>query len=554
MKKHWLLAGTLAAASLMMASATFAEGTDGFTSVMGIYNRVGIKSQLYDPSKNGYSQDKYPLILFLHGEDAAGTDNEAQLTEDVGASFWADKVRQDVYPSYVLAPQCKDDDWTDDTEQLKQLLEDVIRSNKVDTDRIYLVGLSSGATEVWKLLLDYPDEFAGAIPVCGKVPEEYYNQEGAFDALVNMPIWIFHAADDDVVPEAEAQKAVQAIKDAGGQAVIYDKFTPGSTAPAHAVWEPAFLGAGTGYNWLMQQSREKTDNNTISPIYTYSSEKITDELTRVNDYWLGNIWVIDDGTEALIIDTGMGGFGADGQKDDVQTESKDNIYSLYGYIRNNVLKDPEEYITLALTHNHGDHILGIPSLYNSGKLQKIYLNEKDVDGLKSALQGFGIDPGDLIETVSDGDTITAGRTSLDVIDTPAHTDGSICLAWDDQKSVFTGDAIGSGYLWLGWTYADRIIPSAKHLIEEMDKRGIDTIYSGHYENYETFHKDYAENILSCAEGIVNETLPYHIYTRRVGAVATVDNASIYFDLDMIHSPEENTAEAVTEETTENTAP
>lgn len=67
MKKHWLLAGTLAAASLMMASATFAEGTDGFTSVMGIYNRVGIKSQLYDPSKNGYSQDKYPLILFLHG-------------------------------------------------------------------------------------------------------------------------------------------------------------------------------------------------------------------------------------------------------------------------------------------------------------------------------------------------------------------------------------------------------------------------------------------------------------------------------------------------------
>lgn len=523
MKKEMKLA-LLAGVAMVLASGTVVwageTDTSEFDYGKATVNDASIQYRLYDPAENGYSEESYPLVLFLHGEDATGTDNESQLTADVGASFWADKVRQDANPSYVLAPQNTEDDWTskETTALVEQALDDVIASGNVDTNRIYVVGLSSGATEAWKLLLEYPDVFAAAIPCAGEVPAEYYDIDGAFDALKNTPVWAFHASDDDVVPEEGTSKAIQALKDAGNNATQYEVFTAGSVSPAHEVWVPAFLGAGTSYNWLFQQSLEKNGNGTIDPSMAFTSQKFSDVLTRVNDYYLGNIWVIDAGDKAIVIDTGMGGFGK---------------ADLYAYIRDNVLSNPDAEINILLTHSHGDHILGIPSIAASGKLNKVYVGEKDIENLKSTLEGFDCDITEKIVSIKEGDEITVGDQTFTVLDTPAHTEGSLCFIWND--AVFSGDSIGSGCLWM-FTYVDEIIPSAQHLIEEMEAAGIDTIYSGHYENYQTLTLDYAKDILSCAQGICDGTIPYHIYTRRAGAVATVNSGSIFFDLGKINTP------------------
>jgi glyoxylase-like metal-dependent hydrolase (beta-lactamase superfamily II)/poly(3-hydroxybutyrate) depolymerase len=526
MKKTMKLALAVSTA-MVLASGTYVFAEEADTSVFdygeATVGEDSIQYRLYDPSENGYTEDSYPLVLFLHGEDATGDDNEAQLTEDVGASFWADSIRQNANPSYVLAPQNTEDDWTSEetTALVKQALDDVIANGNVDENRIYVVGLSSGATESWKLLLEYPEVFAAAIPCAGEVPEEYYEQDDAFAALANTPIWIFHASDDDVVPEAETEKAIQALKDAGNNAIQYDEFSPGSVTPAHEVWTPAFIGAGTSYNWLFEQSLERTENGTIDPSMTFSSEKFSDVLTRVNDYYLGNIWVIDGGDQAAVIDTGMGGFG---QAD------------LYEYIRDNVLSNKDATIDVFITHQHGDHTLGLPSIIASGKLGNIYIGAQDVEGVESTMSSFGYDISEYVQAVAEGDVITVGDQSFEILDTPAHTVGSLCIFWDD--AVFTGDSIGSGYLWM-FSYVDEVIPSAQHLVDEMEARGINKIYTGHFENYETFTVDYAKDILACAQGICDGTIPYGIYTRRVGAVATVNSGSIYFDLDMINTPEEN---------------
>lgn len=525
MKKSMKLA-LFAGAAMVLASGTTALAEETDTSVFGYgeatVDDASMQYRLYDPADNGYEAESYPLVLYLHGENGTGDDNEAQLTADLGASFLADQVRQDAYPSYVLAPQNTEDDWTSEetTALVKQALDDVIANENVDENRIYIVGISSGATETWKLLLEYPDVFAAAIPCAGQVPAEYYDVNGAFDALKNTPVWAFHASDDDVVPEEETAKAIQALKDAGNNATQYEVFTAGSVTPAHDVWVPAFVNTATAYNWMFQQSLEKTENGTIDPSMTFTSQKFSDVLTRVNDYYLGNIWVIDAGDEAVVIDTAMGGYG---QAD------------LYAYLRDNVLSNPDAEITILLTHNHGDHIMGIPSIAASGKLDKIYIGENDIEGLKSSMEGFDCDITDKIVSVKDGDQITVGDQTFDVIDTPAHTAGSLCFFWNDV--VFTGDSIGSGYLWL-FSYVDEILPSVQHLIDEMESRGVETIYSGHYENYETFTIDYAKDIQACAQGICDGSIPYHIYTRRVGAVATVNSGNIFFDLDMINTPAE----------------
>lgn len=505
-----LMAGALSVHAAAMASFGSGEIQEG-SKVMPY--------RLYDPTENGYTLDEYPLVLFLHGEDAMGDDNNRQLTADVGASFWADKVRQDHNPAYVLAPQISDADWTDDTVLVKALLDDIVSQNPIDTSRIYIVGLSSGSTGAWKMLLDYPEIFAGAIPVAGGAPEEYFGTD-AFEALAYMPTWPFHAADDDVVSVQATRDTVAALKAAGNDACQYEEFSPGSVVPAHEVWTPAFIDVGTAYNWLMMQDRERTADNTTSAIMTFAHEKMGENLYRVNDYYLGNIWVIDAGNQVVLIDTGMGGFG---QAD------------LYAYIRDNVIADPEAEFNIIVTHNHGDHTMGIPSVANSGKLNKVYVNENDAKGVVNTVSRSGASIEDNLVYVKEGDVVTVNDAEFYIVDAPAHTPGSICVFYDD--AVFTGDSIGSGYLWM-FSYVDEIIPSAQHLVDVMEERNINKVYTGHFENYETFDIEYVKNIVACGQGIVDQTIPYGIYTRRLGAVAHYGNASIYFNLYQVNTPEE----------------
>ncbi|MFA7463725.1 MAG: MBL fold metallo-hydrolase [Syntrophales bacterium] len=98
------------------------------------------------------------------------------------------------------------------------------------------------------------------------------------------------------------------------------------------------------------------------------------------------------------------------------------------------------------THGHVDHISG-----NADVKQKtgagIVVHEKDADMLTSTpgmiLKMFGAKaspPADL--TVKDGDSISAGGISLQVLHTPGHTPGGMCLYTPGY--VFTGDTLFVG--------------------------------------------------------------------------------------------------------------
>ena len=436
----------------------------------------------------------------------------------------------DENPAYVLAPQINTDDWTTDenTALVKKALDDVMKNPKVDTDRIYVQGMSMGGTGTWKMLLEYPDIFAGGMPICGKVPENYYAgisetdpAENPFTALANMPIWAFHTADDQTISADETARAVDALKAAGSKCVKYEEFSAGSTVPdAHAVWKRVYE-IGTPYNWLMMQSRARTENNTKDPSMLFSKKVISDTITRVCDYELGQVFVVEDKNEVLIIDSAMGGFGA---------------ADLYAYIRDEVLVNKDAEFDVVLTHNHVDHILGLPSLANSGKLKKIYVHEKDREGLMSWLQRFNVDESYLAD-IKEGDTLSVGGKHLEVVETPAHTKGSICLFYDNY--LFTGDAIGSGDLWLLGEYAVKdCIPGIQHLVDEIEKRGKNfELLTGHAENKYTYSNQYAKDILACVKGIVDGSIDFTIYTRRVGDYATYGSGNTFFQKSQINTLE-----------------
>src|SRR5581483_5344398 len=79
---------------------------DGF--VPAVYKKHGssMPYRLFIP-KDYKPDQKYPLVIWLHGAGSAGTDNLGQISLDnrIGTHFWTRPENQQKHPAFVLAPQ-----------------------------------------------------------------------------------------------------------------------------------------------------------------------------------------------------------------------------------------------------------------------------------------------------------------------------------------------------------------------------------------------------------------------------------------------------------------
>ncbi|MDZ5016705.1 prolyl oligopeptidase family serine peptidase, partial [Clostridium perfringens] len=164
---------------------------DDFKSSTHKVEGVGsLNYRMFSPDvKDG---QKYPLVLFLHGAGERGSNNDLQLLGNKGAVAWASPENQAKNPSFVVAPQKlptgypTEDNWTtgETYEVLMDLVKELVKDLPVDTDRIYVTGMSMGGNGTWTLIQRNPELFAAAIPVCGWLdnPED-------IQGIKEMPIW-----------------------------------------------------------------------------------------------------------------------------------------------------------------------------------------------------------------------------------------------------------------------------------------------------------------------------------------------------------------------------
>ena len=127
---------------------------------------------------------KYPLVVFLHGSGERGSDNEAQLKW--GVQNFATDQGMKLHPAFVIAPQCPEnmhwDNFSDrrskagmmlqpapskTMELVVELIRQCIKKFPIDTNRIYITGLSMGGFGTFDAIERYPHLFAAAVPVCG---------------------------------------------------------------------------------------------------------------------------------------------------------------------------------------------------------------------------------------------------------------------------------------------------------------------------------------------------------------------------------------------------
>lgn len=211
-----------------------------------------------------------PLVVFLHGAGERGEDNMSQLRWLPELMARDDRRKQ--FPCFLLAVQCpKDEQWVDvpwgDSKPratpriasramraVQRALASVMENPIVDRARIYVTGLSMGGYGTWDLVARDGHLFAGAVPVCGG-GDPFVVRE-----ILGLPVEIWHAANDPVVPVARARMMVEQYRLLGVTARYFEESHAG-----HAVWQQAYAD-GCAIDWLFAQDQRQQRRGAWSEI------------------------------------------------------------------------------------------------------------------------------------------------------------------------------------------------------------------------------------------------------------------------------------------------
>jgi predicted peptidase len=218
-----------------------------------------LKYQLLTPLKMD-KKKTYPLVIWLHGAGERGNDGYTQ-TFHMKKLFTDENL--ETYPCYVFVPQCPlknkwvEVDWAglshkfnpENSKYLGAVMEvskEMILKYPIDTNRMYIMGVSMGGYGTWDAISRYPDAFAAAVPICG----------GADTAMANVcsntPLRVYHGALDKLVKPIRSQSMVKRLKAIPSSDVTYIEYKTVS----HNAWDSAFVDKEL-LPWMFSKSKAK---------------------------------------------------------------------------------------------------------------------------------------------------------------------------------------------------------------------------------------------------------------------------------------------------------
>lgn len=180
-----------------------------------------------------------------------------------------------------------------------------------------------------------------------------------------------------------------------------------------------------------------------------------------------NIYVVR-GENTTIVDTGTG------------LHNKEVIKDI------KKLVDPASIKQIVITHEHFDHCGGVKKIFEvtDGKT-KIMAHRDASDKIERGESAFakmlgGIMPKMPVDIkLKDGDTIMVGDETFEVLHTPGHTPGSMCLYSETSKSLISGDTVFSHGSFGRYDFPGGDAELLRQSIERLAKLDVINLYPGH---------------------------------------------------------------------------
>ncbi len=229
-------------------------------TIKGFYESLPI-----DYSQN--SSKKYPLIIFLHGVGEFGNGSAAQLPKVKNNSGLAKLIDRGGFPTkftvggkdysfIVIAPQLSGN--TNYAQSVNDLIDYAIKHYRVDQNRIYLTGLSSGGGMTYDFIATPKDaaRIAAALPICAAFSSTQAKADNI--SAAKMPVWMTVNNRDAASYPANTKDAISKLK-----AKYSTSTTPWITIfdkSGHDAWtktyDPTFKQNGYNvYEWMLLHAK-----------------------------------------------------------------------------------------------------------------------------------------------------------------------------------------------------------------------------------------------------------------------------------------------------------
>lgn len=196
----------------------------------------------------GYDEDPerlWPAVIYLHGSGGGVPSDKPPFAERVAASRERDLLGWaggNPVPFALYALQ-SNGGW--EPPAVIDALERILTEDRIDPDRVIIMGFSMGGMGTWNVATEHAERFAAAVPIACRDgrPDQMHR-------LGQLPVWIFNGDSDRTTTLDAAQRGEAALKAAGGNVrltVLPDTGHGGSqngTFATPGLWE-----------WLAEQRR-----------------------------------------------------------------------------------------------------------------------------------------------------------------------------------------------------------------------------------------------------------------------------------------------------------
>lgn len=198
----------------------------------------GYNFWIYTPAEYHEDDHPLPLVIFLHGASLCG--NNLQRVRRYGVLDAIDRGK--IIPTLVVAPQNPGGAWS--PKKLNDLLEWTKNNYRVDTTRVYVLGMSLGGYGTMDFVGTYPEKIAAAMALCGGCSLNDVSGIG------KVPMWIMHGTADRAVSVKQSEIVVNKLKEQGNDKLLRYDWVPGGS---HGLLARLFYLQKT-YDWLFSHS------------------------------------------------------------------------------------------------------------------------------------------------------------------------------------------------------------------------------------------------------------------------------------------------------------